>query len=558
MLNWNGIFISLLWQIVTNWFECKLCPMRVKFTKESVAGHLKMKHSLDLNTYETHYMDNSSWPGSEEAPERRESVTSYDSLPGELVIAELEHRQEQPVARDKDPWNRCQFQCRLCDVIYSDRRNVKSHIVMSHKMSYQDYISQYGDPELPTAKWQCVICGSETRHARNNIYIHLRDCHSLTCDQYAAQYGMPGQERTEDGSLSLSGATSEAVVMEPSPKWNKCKFQCPICDKISNEKRHIRSHTMSVHGISLDVLEAENGDCEIHTEYFFCAVCHAEVKHCHRNILMHLQRSHNLSTAEYEAKYGEVEAGQVHVVSSGDNEGFGQHFLITDGGGNLVQGQSNKARRSGGPARSGDGRLVRGTGSVPCEDCGRMFSTHSNKERHKREHCANIKLTNISRAGGVAEVGQHGPANSEEASKEDLTCPLTGCEEQFVRSVHLKRHLTSAHNVQNPLLISEAEKNQIQVQMETSNSVEEEKVPPLKIKLNQNEATTTVEASEEEEGKEMGINEKVDIIEEKTEESQIYEDGRCSSAEIAAVTTEQDVVNSENTGMSQQITPQDQ
>ena len=94
--------------------------------------------------------------------------------------------------------------------------------------------------------------------------------------------------------------------------------------------------------------------------------------------------------------------------------------------------------------------------------------------------------------------------------------------------------------------------------METSNSVEEEKVPPLKIKLNQNEATTTVEASEEEEGKEVGIDEKVDIIEEKTEESKIYEDGPCSSAEIAAVTTEQDVVNSENTGMSHQITPQDQ
>ena len=525
--------ITLLWQIVTNWFECKLCPMKVKFTKESVAGHLKMKHSLDLTSYETHYMDNSSWPGSDEAPERRESVTSYDSLPGELVIAELEHRQGQTVCKEKDPWNRCQFQCKLCDVIYSDRRNVKSHIVMSHKMSYQDYISQYGDPELPTAKWQCVICGSETRHARNNIYIHLRDCHSLTCDQYAAQYGMPGQERTEDGSLSLFGSTSEAVVVEPSPKWNKCKFQCPICDKISNEKRHIRSHTMSVHGISLDVLEAENGDCEIHTEYFFCSVCHAEVKHCHRNILMHLQRSHNLSTAEYEAKYGEVEAGQVQVVTSADTGGFGQHFLITDGGGNLLQSQTNKARRSG-PSRSGDGRLVRGTGNVPCEDCGRMFSTHSNKERHKREHCANIRLSNISRVGGVEDVGQHGPPVSEEVSKEDLNCPLTGCEEQFVRSVHLKRHLTSAHNIQNPLLISEAEKNQIQVQIETNKSGEEEKVPPLKIKLNQNEATTTVQASKEEEEHEVGINKNV---EEKTEETK---DGLCS-VESTAV-TEQDVV----------------
>ena len=190
---------------------------------------------------------------------------------------------------------------------------------MAHKLSYQDYLAQYGDPELPTAKWQCLMCGSETRHARNNIYIHLRDCHSMTCDQYAAQHGMPGMERTEDGSFSwpgpgdqvTSGAHHVVIAQEQgatgvvstqfSSKWNKCKFQCPVCDKISNEKRHIRTHTMSAHGMSLDVLEAENGDCEFHTEYFFCAVCHAEVKHCHRNILMHLQRSHNLTCAEYEA-----------------------------------------------------------------------------------------------------------------------------------------------------------------------------------------------------------------------------------------------------------------
>ena len=56
---------------------------------------------------------------------------------------------------------------------------------------------------------------------------------------------------------------------------------------------------------------------------------------------MHLQRSHNLTTAEYEAKYGEVEPGSNNVVSSVNGEessnGFGQHFLITDQGGNLLQ-----------------------------------------------------------------------------------------------------------------------------------------------------------------------------------------------------------------------------
>ena len=138
-----------------------------------------MKHSLDLGSYEANYMFDFDWdhdPG--KVTGRRESVSSFDSLPGELVIAELDHAVVSSVDssphttfKDKDPWNKCQFQCKLCEVIYTDRRNVKSHIVMVHKMSYQEYVAVYGDPELPTAKWRCVICGSETRHARNNIYI---------------------------------------------------------------------------------------------------------------------------------------------------------------------------------------------------------------------------------------------------------------------------------------------------------------------------------------------------------------------------------------------------
>ena len=418
-------------------------------------------------------------------------------------------------------------------MIFTDRRNVKSHIVMAHKMSYQDYVAQYGDPELPTAKWQCLMCGSETRHARNNIYIHLRDCHSMTCDQYAAQHGMPGMERTDDGSFSWPGPGEQVtlgghhqvvtagqeqgvVSTQFSSKWNKCKFQCPICDKVSNEKRHIRSHTMSAHGMSLDVLEAENGDCEFHTEYFFCAVCHAEVKHCHRNILMHLQRSHNLTCAEYEAKFGDVDTG----ASAGTVEevGLGQHFLITDGGGNLLGGQSrsqassvmNKPRKSGGgQARniSESGRLIRGTGNIACENCNRMFSTHSNKERHKREHCSNMQLANLTKAGLVmghnVDTG-HSPVKREAAEdvKDDLRCWVDGCGEEFVRSVHLKRHLTGTHNIQNPLLEA---RSMVVVKAE----VEEEKVPPLKIKLNQNE----IDKSEEEE-----ISGHVEIIKEDVDE----------------------------------------
>ena len=53
----------------------------------------------------------------------------------------------------------------------------------------------------------------------------------------------------------------------------------------------------------------------------------------------------------------------------------------------LIQVQRVSKTGPGGKALSASGRLVRGTGDIPCENCGRMFSSHSNKERHKREHC---------------------------------------------------------------------------------------------------------------------------------------------------------------------------
>jgi len=202
-----------------------------------------------------------------------------------------------------------------------------------------------------------------------------------------------------------------------------------------------------------------------------------------------------------------------------EEAGIGQHFLITDGGGNLLGGQSRpqaspavtKSRKSvGGGCQirnvSDSGRLIRGTGNIPCENCNRMFSTHSNKERHKREHCSNMQLANLTKAGLVmghnVDTG-HSPVKKEvtEDPKEDLRCWVDGCGEEFVRSVHLKRHLTGTHNIQNPLLEA---RSMVVVKAE----VEEEKVPPLKIKLNQNDNDRSEE--EENPGHDENIKEYVD------------------------------------------------
>ena len=80
----------------------------------------------------------------------------------------------------------------------------------------------------------CSICGSETRHARINIYIHLRDVHKLTVDEYAAQYGtpapLPGVSPSPGGYSGPASPASDPLRTVPvtsptvfSSKWNKCR-----------------------------------------------------------------------------------------------------------------------------------------------------------------------------------------------------------------------------------------------------------------------------------------------------------------------------------------------
>ena len=118
-----------------------------------------------------------------------------------------------------------------------------------------------------------------------------------------------------------------------------------------------------------------------------------------------------------------------------------------------------------------------------------------------------MQLANLTKAGLVmghnVDTG-HSPVKREAAEdvKDDLRCWVDGCGEEFVRSVHLKRHLTGTHNIQNPLLEARS-------MVVAKAEVEEEKVPPLKIKLNQNE----IDKSEEEE-----ISGHVEIIKEDVDE----------------------------------------
>ena len=116
------------------------------------------------------------------------------------------------------------------------------------------------------------------------------------------------------------GADEQAMLAgghAPS-RWNRCRFCCRICRKMSSEKRHVREHIIKDHGLSMAEYEASYGDCEVHTEYFSCGICHAEVKHNHKNISLHLRNVHNESPDAYEQQFGRLV--EEHAVIRGEEQ----------------------------------------------------------------------------------------------------------------------------------------------------------------------------------------------------------------------------------------------
>ena len=106
-----------------------------------------------------------------------------------------------------------------------------------------------------------------------------------------------------------------------------------ICLQLSSEKRHVREHIIKVHSLTLNDYESQYGECEIHTEYFFCGVCHAEVKHNLKNISLHLNNVHTMSPQQYELQFGRIADDDVIITENADASsasGFGEHFMSAD------------------------------------------------------------------------------------------------------------------------------------------------------------------------------------------------------------------------------------
>ena len=225
-------------------------------------------------------------------------------------------------------------------------------------------------------------------------------------------------------TVTRSGGSNGLLDDGRTPsRWNKCRFKCQLCGKLSSEKRHVREHIVKIHGLTLQEYEATYGSCEIHTEYFVCLVCRAEVKHNLKNISLHLQNSHQMTANQYEDQYGRLPDSSTDQTSpirgavtpaaqtgpiivdqgSAEDYGFGSHFMLDDDGQDdqyMAEPPAVQVNHSLGDSFGSAGRPpltnppkadVQNPKNKFCSPCNRDF----NRRQAFVEHCRNVHRMNI-------------------------------------------------------------------------------------------------------------------------------------------------------------------
>ena len=162
-------------EVETNWFQCRLCPTRTKFVKDCVAPHLKMSHNLEIEQYEKDFMQPEDWPTTAVAKQPKETAARLQNQLG-AKGKPRSSREMAVLATKEDKWNKCKFQCAICEWVSVDSRQMRSHIAAQHSMAYDKYVQQYGSSEVVSKKFRCELCNSVFKHCRQNIYAHMKVC----------------------------------------------------------------------------------------------------------------------------------------------------------------------------------------------------------------------------------------------------------------------------------------------------------------------------------------------------------------------------------------------
>ncbi|XP_017486192.1 PREDICTED: uncharacterized protein LOC108374703 [Rhagoletis zephyria] len=209
-----------------------------------------------------------------------------------------DERGDSEVLRDK-----VTHPCKLCDCIYTTKKELKNHIFDIHKPhiicikcpKFFDFPKELQLHEslvhATESPMQCPWC--KEYHPREVFNKHLRSKHSKAYSKY-----FPGNEICDRGSGENTSFRCEhceryfSSVLELADHIQEHAFDCPICSMRFKKHSTFRAHVKRIHNHSISSLRALISEEKEENKPFQCSICSKQFKQ-KRSFRDHMKRKHN-------------------------------------------------------------------------------------------------------------------------------------------------------------------------------------------------------------------------------------------------------------------------
>ena len=148
---------------------------------------------------------------------------------------------------DGDKWNRCKYQCCLCDLITLDHRQMRIHIATQHSLQYDEYCRQYGGTEIVSKRFHCDLCNSEMKFCRQNVYAHMKDVHKMTLAEYETKVGMGRNGEYDGEEINTESELSSNLAMNHRPNEQDGNIATQDDEIILQGEAHTNSGSYTAH-----------------------------------------------------------------------------------------------------------------------------------------------------------------------------------------------------------------------------------------------------------------------------------------------------------------------
>jgi len=263
------------------------------------------------------------------------------------------------------------FKCEICN---STVKYFKDHLKKIHQITEKEYEEMLANEKTPPKiePVRCEICENHVKH----IVPHLLKTHQLNM----AQYKDLVENKSFENNMKLERDNQ-------SPR-NKEYIERISSENIKTENFNMDSSysersdsSYSERSVNFDSGKPSKAEIQDKTNTR-CSSCQEEL-HTRKKFVQHCQLVHQI---KFKTKAGLAvppppSAPEAYLSSSFNSsvsgDVAGKTGLMTFDPSSIDEAGTRGVKR----------RLIRGEGSIPCDQCNKMFSSVSNMGKHKRLNC---------------------------------------------------------------------------------------------------------------------------------------------------------------------------